>query len=267
MENWEPIIRRMELLLRLKTFPVAFKLLEDAGEIEDNKWIRRPTKKFTLCQLITVVRTYDWTVGATADDLVGPGCSGMIGFEEKPEYIKDGSFRSIVWCKTREDARRCEEQMPSIPTGKYNAVLMGPLVYNPFDPDIVLIYGNPAQMIVLINALQFEDYEQFQFFCVGESACADSIARCYLNNKPSLAIPCYGERRYGHVQDDELVMELPASWMKKAVSGLEELYKRGIRYPISQYGAQADPTPGFPPSYHLLWGDSEEDTGFKRFDK
>ena len=49
MENWESIIRRMELLLRLKTFPVAFKLLEDAGEIEGNKWIRRPTKKFTLC--------------------------------------------------------------------------------------------------------------------------------------------------------------------------------------------------------------------------
>ncbi|MDY7031392.1 MAG: DUF169 domain-containing protein, partial [Thermodesulfobacteriota bacterium] len=160
-----------------------------------------------------------------------------------------------------------EEQMPSIPVCRYKAVLMGPLVYNPFEPDIVLIYGNPAQMIILINALQFEDYEQFQFFCVGESACADSIARCYLNNKPSLAIPCYGERRYGHVQDDELVMALPASWVEKALTGLEDLYNRGIRYPISHFGAQADPIQGFPPAYHLLWGKTEEDTGFKRFDK
>jgi len=266
MEDWERTIKKMELLLRLKTFPVAFKLLEDAKEIEGNKWIRRPTKKHTLCQLITIVRTYDWTIGATADDFVGPGCGGIIGLSERPEFIKDGSLRSMVWCKTKEDARKCEEQIPEIPSGKYNAVIIGPLVYNPFEPDIVLIYGNPAQMIILINALQFEDYEQFQFFCV-ETACADSIARCYLNNKPSLAIPCYGERRYGHVQDDELVMALPASWMNKALSGLEELYMRGVRYPISHYGAQADPTPGFPPGYQALWGMSVDDSGFKRFDK
>ncbi len=267
MENWESTIRKMELLLRLKTFPVAFKLLEDAKEIEDNKWIRRPTKKNTLCQLITIVRTYDWTIGATADDFVGPGCGGIIGLSERPEFIEDGSLRSVVWCKTKEDARKCEEQIPKIPAGKYNAVLMGPLVYSPFEPDIVLIYGNPAQMIILINALQFEDYEQFHFFCVGETACADSIARCYLNDKPSLAIPCYGERRYGHVQDDEMVMALPAGWMKKAVSGLEELYLRGVRYPVSHYGAQADPTSGFPPGYQALWGMPEADSGFKRFDK
>jgi uncharacterized protein (DUF169 family) len=267
MRKWGDIVRKMELLLRLKTFPVAFKLLEDTKEIEGNKWIRRPTKRLTLCQLITIVRTYDWTIGATADDFLGPGCGRIIGLAEAPDYIKDGTLRSIVWCKTKEDAKRCEEQIPCVPAGKYNAVLMGPLVYNPFDPDIVLIYGNPAQMIILINALQFEDYEQFQFFCVGESACADSIARCYLNKKPSLAIPCYGERRYAHVQDDELVMALPASWMEKAITGLEELYKRGVRYPISYYGAQVDPTAGFPPSYQVLFDSEEEDSGFKRFDK
>ena len=83
---------------------------------------------------------------------------------------------------------------------------MAPLVYNPFEPDIVLIYANPAQMMLLINSLQFEDYEVMQFFCVGESSCSDAIARCYLTGKPSLTIPCYGERRYGHAQDEDLVM-------------------------------------------------------------
>ena len=31
------------------------------------------------------------------------------------------------------------------------------------ETDIVLIYGNPAQLILLINALQFEDYEVWTF--------------------------------------------------------------------------------------------------------
>jgi dephospho-CoA kinase len=126
---------------------------------------------------------------------------------------------------------------------------MAPLVYNPFDPDIVLIYANPAQMMLLINALQFEDYEVMDFHCVGESSCSDAIARCYLNEKPALTIPCYGERRYGHAQDDELVIGLPAGMMDKLLQGLEALYKRGIRYPISFAGAETDVTRAFPAAY------------------
>jgi dephospho-CoA kinase len=126
---------------------------------------------------------------------------------------------------------------------------MAPLVYNPFDPDIVLIYANPAQMMLLINSLQFEDYEVMQFFCVGESSCSDAIARCYLTGKPSLTIPCYGERRYGHAQDEDLVMAVPAGMMEKALRGMETLYRRGIRYPISYAGAEQDVASAFPMSY------------------
>ncbi len=244
MPDWTYLTKRLEALLRLRTFPVAFKLLEKAEELQGNPWVRRMPHKVTTCQLVTLVRTFDWTVGATADDFVTPRCTNIIGLSDVPEYIRDGTMRSMIWCATTEDARKCEESIPTIPTGKYHAVVLAPLVYNPFDPDVILVYGNPAQMILLINAIQFRDYERMHFFSVGESACADSIAQCYLSGKPSLTIPCYGERRYGHVQDDEMVMAIPNNYYEKVVAGLEELYKRGIRYPISFFGAQADPSPG-----------------------
>jgi len=104
-------------------------------------------------------------------------------------------------------------------------------------------------MMLLINALQFEDYEVMQFFCVGESSCSDAIARCYLTNKPSLTIPCYGERRYGSAQDEDMVMAIPPEMMEKALRGLEALYRRGVRYPISFAGAEGDVASLFPPSY------------------
>jgi dephospho-CoA kinase len=88
-----------------------------------------------------------------------------------------------------------------------------------------------------------------QFFCVGESSCSDAIARCYLTGKPSLTIPCYGERRYGHAQDEDLVMALPADLVEKALRGMETLYRRGIRYPISYAGAEGDVSSAFPMSY------------------
>jgi dephospho-CoA kinase len=104
-------------------------------------------------------------------------------------------------------------------------------------------------MMLLVNSLQFEDYEVMEFFCVGESSCSDAIARCYLSGKPSLTIPCYGERRYGHAQDDEMVMAVPAGMMDKALAGMEELYRRGIRYPISYAGAELDIGPALPAAY------------------
>ena len=247
--DWEKPIRRLELLMRLKSFPVAFKLLENKSALSEIPFIRRMNNKSTLCQLINLVRNFDWTVGADLDDFMSDMCPSIIGLTDLPDYMKDGTFRSIVWTKSRADGKKYENGIPRLPTGKYQAVAMAPLVYNPFDPDIVLIYANPAQMMLLINSLQFEDYEVMQFFCVGESSCSDAIARCYLNKKPALTIPCYGERRYGHAQDDELVMAIPVEMMDKALNGMEALYRRGIRYPISYAGAETDVTHAFPAAY------------------
>lgn len=236
--------------MRLKSFPVAFKMLEKKEELEEIPFVRRPEKKVSLCQLITQVRCNDWTVGAELDNFIGPMCPSIIGLTELPQDgFMDGTFRSIVWTKTKKDGQKFEQGIPRIPAGKYEAVAMAPLVYNPFEPEIVLIYANPAQMMLLINALQFEDYEVMQFFCVGESSCSDAIARCYLTGKPSMTIPCYGERRYGHAQDEDLVMALPADKMEKALAGLEVLYRRGIRYPISYAGAESDLSTAYPGSY------------------
>ena len=247
--DWEKPVRRLERLMRLKSFPVAFKLFEDRTSLSTVPFIRRMNTKSTLCQLINLVRNFDWTVGADLDDFMSEVCASIIGLTDIPDYMKDGTFRSIVWTKSRADGKKFENAIPRLPTGKYEAVAMAPLVYNPFDPDIVLIYANPAQMMLLINSLQFEDYEVMQFYCVGETSCSDAIARCYLNRKPALSIPCYGERRYGHAQDDELVMAIPVEMMDKALSGMEALYRRGIRYPISYAGAETDVTHAFPAAY------------------
>jgi dephospho-CoA kinase len=249
--DWEQPIRRMERLLRLKSFPVAFKLLENKEALSEIPFVRRVKTKSTLCQMLNLARNFDWTVGAEVDDFMSVVCSSIIGLADTPDYMKDGTFRSIVWTQGRADAKKYEAAIPRLPLDRYEAVALAPLVYNPFDPDIVLIYANPAQMILLINALQFENYEVMQFFCVGESSCSDVIARCYLDGKPSMSIPCYGERRYGHAQDDELVMAIPVAMMDKALRGLEALYRRGIRYPISYAGAESDVTRAFPAAYGM----------------
>ncbi|MBN2333699.1 MAG: dephospho-CoA kinase [Deltaproteobacteria bacterium] len=250
--DWGKIIQRIERLMRLKSFPVAFKMLEKKEDLDKISFLRRPQNKMTMCQMINLARNFDWTVGADLDDFLFPSCSSIIGLQEVPATHQDGTFRNIVWVATKEDGRKFEQAIPRLPVGRYEALAMAPLVYNPFEPDIVLIYANPAQIMLLINALQFSNYEAMQFGCVGESSCSDAIVRCYQSGKPSLGIPCYGERRYGHAQDDELVMAVPAALMTKALSGMEALYRRGVRYPISFAGAEGDLSVEFPVTYKKL---------------
>jgi uncharacterized protein (DUF169 family) len=106
-----------------------------------------------------------------------------------------------------------------------------------------LIYGNPAQIMMLMCGLQKVHYERFAFHFIGEGACVDSLGQCYNTGKPSLAIPCYGERSMGQVKDDEIVIALPPSDMDRAIQGLDILAKIGFKYPISHIGGFLDPNP------------------------
>lgn len=239
--KWSEWTRGMEKYLRLKTFPVGLKLLEDPEELGRNPWLRKSPEKLTLCQFITMVRTFDWTVGGTADDLVPPSCGTILGLAPVPDWVADGSMRTVVWLEDKEQAAECERVIQRIPYGKYKAFTMGPTAYDPFIPDMVLLYGNPAQMSLLINAIQFDRFERMVFYSVGETSCSDVIGRCFVDRVPALSIPCYGERRFGHAADDELAIGLPAEECNRILTNLEKLYKRGVRYPISHFGAQTSP--------------------------
>jgi uncharacterized protein (DUF169 family) len=84
---------------------------------------------------------------------------------------------------------------------------------------------------------------------VGVSGCADSWGRALKTGEPSLAIPCFAERRYGGVLDDELLMALPPKYLPRAIAGMERLAGNGLRYPIPQYGIQTDARAGLAVSY------------------
>ncbi len=100
-QDWEKPIRRLELLMRLKSFPVAFKLFKHKEDINDIPFMRRLDHKSTLCQLISLVRNFDWTVGADLNDFLNVNCPSIIGLTDIPDFMKDGTFRSIVWTKSR----------------------------------------------------------------------------------------------------------------------------------------------------------------------
>jgi uncharacterized protein (DUF169 family) len=243
MAAWKERGESLKSLLRLKTEPVAFRRLEKAEELEKVPNVVRVKRGFTYCQVPFLVRVLGQTVGITKDDPMGDRCSRLHGLRPATEKSRqrEAEMLSVTWFANPEEALKQQQETPRVPLGE--ALVAAPLSKEKFDPEVVSIYGNPAQIMMVLCGLQKEKYERFQFFFIGEGACADSLAQCYLSGKPSLAIPCYGERALGQVADDEIVTTLPAGELDRAISGLVKLGKIGFKYPIAFIGGLADPTP------------------------
>jgi hypothetical protein len=60
------------------------------------------------------------------------------------------------------------------------------------------------------------------------------LGRALKTHQPSLSMPCFAERRYGGVLDDEMLMALPPDEIPKAIAGMEALSKNGLRYRFPQ---------------------------------
>lgn len=241
MTDWAGLTHEIERFLHLRTYPVAYKKLDKAEQLRDIPDVRRLNRNLTFCQVPTLVRRGGWTVGVTRENL-GERCARLNGLAATTEEEKSHEATNFAstWYATEEEARKQMEDYPLIPPGE--AVVLAPLAAEKFDPDVVLIYGNPAQLMLLMNALQFRKHQRFQFHFIGEGACADSLAQCYTSGQPALAIPCYGERRFGSVTEDELVLAVPPGMMARAVDGLQGLWQRGLRYPIMYFGPENDPS-------------------------
>ncbi|HCD27194.1 MAG TPA: hypothetical protein DER02_06715, partial [Gammaproteobacteria bacterium] len=78
---------------------------------------------------------------------------------------------------------------------------------------------------------------------------ADSWGRALATGEPSLSLPCFAERRYGGVMDDEMLMAIPPSYLPGVVRGLEALSRNGLRYPIPSYSVNNDARAGMGVSY------------------
>lgn len=248
--NWNEIVDDLNRLLRLKTTPIGMKLFETVEEMEAIPKIRRPKTIHTTDQIVAQACRLGWTVGITVDDLVGAQCGAVIGLHPQDDEWQSGRRMVGVWYDTLDDTTAHQAAMHVVPFGRYRTMAVSPLTAGRLNPpDIALIYGTPGQMIIFINGLQYTGYKNFEWGVVGESACADSWGRALKTGEPSLSIPCFAERRYGGVLDDEMLMALPPRYLPKAIEGMKRLAANGLRYPIPQFGIQSDARAGLAVSY------------------
>ena len=250
--DYTELVDALNRYLRLRTTPVGMRRFRKESELEGIHRLRRPPagEKLATDQVVGQSRWLGYTIGITMENLVGAQCGAVIGLHPRDEEFLSGNMFNGVWYGDLESSASHQRAMSCAAYGDYEALVVSPLTSGRIDnPDICLIYGTPGQMITLMNGLQYRNYKKYTFTCVGESSCADSWGNALKTGEPSLSIPCYAERKFGGVQDDELLMALPPSHLPHIVRGLADLSRNGLRYPIPNHGLDKSPLASLAQSY------------------
>src|SRR3954468_8413297 len=114
-------------LLRLKTTVIGIKMFATVEEMTAIPKIRRPSAVHTTDQIVSMASRLGWTVGITAEDLVGAQRRAVIGLSPQDEQWLEGKNYVGVWHGTPEDARARQHALDVVPHGRYEAMVVSPL--------------------------------------------------------------------------------------------------------------------------------------------
>ena len=225
--------------LRLRTSPVAAKFLKQA-DFPDKT--RRPSvamgKRITICQGVTMARVYGWTVGLTKADLICVPAMIAFGFTRAPDQRRTlGKLLCDVSFLKDEKAGATETQsMCCLENKEYEGLLFAPLGRAAFEPDTVAIYGNPAQVMRMIQGWVYQEGRRVTGNFGGKVECTEYLVGPLKSRAARVAIPGNGDRIFSMTQDDEMVFSIPGDGIEPLIQGLQEAGKKiGARYPITFY--------------------------------
>ncbi|MBM4285103.1 MAG: hypothetical protein FJ128_07620 [Deltaproteobacteria bacterium] len=257
--DFQDAARQLKEALRLRTEPLGVSFPPSAEALPDKT--RRPSKVFgkkvTICQGVTMARVYGWPVGLAPEDLV---CvPGMLAFGFVPQVDPVAELTRLV-CEVGFHAEeglalREVQALSRFHPGEIGAVYLAPLDRLALEPQAVVVYGNPAQLMRLINAAAFATGERVQGEFGGKIECSSYLIGPVRRDAVLVTIPGMGDRIFSMTQDDELVVSFPAGRLAGLLAGLREAGKKiGARYPITVYQNFSPEFPGPYKERALKWG-------------
>jgi uncharacterized protein (DUF169 family) len=234
MVSLRKIDEAMSTYVRHQTYPLAIKMLTSEEEIpQDGKWpLRDYGASFTLCQALALGRRDGLTVVLDKDSQSCPIALAGLGFV-KPEAYLSGKYALAPTNRPAEAQKKAAEAMPRFEFGKFRYILISPILKASFDPDVIIFYGNGAQVMRMIQAAVFATGESLTSRSSGAGGCLLPIVEPIVEGKCKYAIPGNGERRLGLIADGELAFAMPRKRFEEVVRGLNLSHEGKQTYPIS----------------------------------
>ncbi|MGC8682639.1 MAG: DUF169 domain-containing protein [Athalassotoga sp.] len=216
--DWKKLTDQIVEKLELKYEPVGVYLIPAEHAERYEKFFEnfsKPNGRLTYCQAVDTVRgatNYsklaerpDVLVLKAKDFLCSAGAANL-GFYDLPEAIKNGErdfllrrFPSI------ETSKVTREMIPHFEAGSTSSVVVFKLSMAPVDPHVVLVFGNPAQMLSLEGPYVMKTGGRLEVDVLGTcGVCAEMTVSPLLNRKMNLSTLCGGARSHAFKDPTEM---------------------------------------------------------------
>jgi uncharacterized protein (DUF169 family) len=223
--------------VRLGNFPVAVKMVKQGEPLPER--VKRPAQDMQItvatCQTIAMARRYGWVLAIGDEDISCPLTAVAFGFRRPSEFYVKGQACAGMYTETEEAGRHSEERVEKFSFGEYQYILVAPLHRAVFDPEVIIVYANPAQILRLLTAALWKSGGRLTSSFGGRIDCAEEIIVPLRSEKCEVILPCYGDRIFAQTQDHEMAFSIPTSRVGEIIDGLEGTHKGGVRYPIPSF--------------------------------
>ncbi len=241
-EKLEEIEAKINYHIRPATFPMAVRFVD---EKDVPAGFRRPKRDFgytiPLCLGFSMARRYGWKIAMGIEDHQCTTAVVSTGIGAPKKRLLEGEFKIPPWEDNKEERAKMFKLLPKLPYKKGKVILISPLRRADFEPELIIVYGNPAQVQVMVEGLH-KLWEGRPMI----SACNSLVTITLLNNDHNIALPCPAEHQVAATQDDEMAYAIPFNKVDEMIKGLELLHKVGLRYPTPTF---LQYQPFYPPAY------------------
>ena len=248
----------LEKLLVLRTSPIAVKMLEKEEDIPEGAI--RPKKDYgyhiAQCQAFAMSRRgRKATIAMLKEDNWCPAPVSAYGLVETREEI--AGFPYMV--ENKEAANKLNETSPQFEYGKYIGVVSAPLKMTNFEPDLVIVYSNTAQLRSMLLAVKYKEGLLVTSEFDPLRSCVFAIIPVIQNGHFRITLPDTGEQYRTMSGEDEIIFSVPKDKVKELILGLrhfEEMTQDNVhRYTHLDF----DMRPDFPQPEHYIkmfktWG-------------
>jgi len=245
--------------IRPQTFPVAIRMFRHGEPLPEKA--KRPSrdfkKGFANCQTIDMVRRYGWTIALTREDSICSLGITALGFDKELKFYQDGNLCEAMYTESAEAGARSEAAVDKFAYSQYQALVVAPLDRCDFEPDLICLYANPAQVMRLVQAALWKRGGKLTSSFGGRIDCSEIIVTTLKTGECQVILPCYGDRVFGQAQDDEMAFTIPAARFATIVEGLQGTHKGGVRYPVPKFLSYTGQYPASYQRMEALWESGE----------
>jgi uncharacterized protein (DUF169 family) len=209
----------IEKYMLLRTPPLAVKMLSRPDDIP--REALRPRKDFgyhlAQCQAFSISRRKGTTIAMLTEDnwcwgpLFAYGLVDPAIASHYPELQNDMQY------------------LPLLEYGKYTGIVSAPLKNANFDPDIVLIYSNVAQLRNMLWSLSHKGEGLIDSPLYPVASCAFAVVPA-LSGKYCVTLPDPGECGRALAGEDEIIFSFPANKLGVLASQLAYFEKIQLGY-------------------------------------